>query len=71
MHRARSGSGAEERVITQLFGVMFGVGTGIYNNHWIVSFFGLASVVAFMAWGRGVCAWFGSFLLKAVLTPCQ
>lgn len=32
-------------------------------------FFGFASVVALIAQGKGVCLWFGSFLLKAVLAP--
>lgn len=32
-------------------------------------FFGFASVVALAARGKGVCVWFVSFLLKAVLAP--
>lgn len=53
---------------THLFGVMFDVGTGIYDSR-LKDFFGFASVVALIPQGKGVCVWFGSFLLKAVLAP--
>lgn len=33
--------------------------------------FAFASTVAFISRGKGICAWFGSFLLKAVLTLRQ
>lgn len=51
-----------------LFGVMFDVGTGIYGSR-LKDFFEFASVVEFIPQGKGICVWFGSFLLKAVLAP--
>lgn len=53
-------------VAARLFGVVLDVTTGIYNSR-LKDFFGFASVVALIAQGKGVCVWFGSFLLKAVL----
>lgn len=55
-------------VAARLFGVIFDVGTGIYDGR-LKDFFGFVSVVALIPEGKGVCVWFGSFLLKAVLAP--